>query len=209
MILPNKNYFKGIKMAHPIVVREQTEGGIDQYDIFSRLAKDRIILLDTDFNDAMASVVVGQLLFLSQQSDEDITVYVNSPGGSCTSGLAIYDTMQMIPNNVKTVVLGQAASMGAFFLSAGTKGMRCAAPSSRIMIHRVSGGAQGALPDMEITLEEARRLNDYLTERMALHCGKTVAQMKKYLDRDTWMTAEEAKKFGLIDQVLETSKNAW
>ena len=144
-------------MSHSVVVREKTENGFEQYDVFSRLAKDRIIMLDTDFNDHMASLVVGQILFMSQQSDEDITVYVNSPGGSCTSGLAIYDAMQMVPNNVKTVVMGQAASMGAFFLSAGTKGMRCATPSSRIMIHRVSGGTQGAWWPQEAPGRSMRR----------------------------------------------------
>jgi ATP-dependent Clp protease protease subunit len=196
-------------LSHPIVVREKTENGYEQFDVFSRLAKDRILLLDTDFNDYMASLVVSQLLFLANESEADITMYINSPGGVVTSGLAIYDTMQMIPNNIKTVVIGNACSMGAFILSAGTKGMRCATPSSRIMIHRISGGAQGAMPDMEITLEEARRLNTYLHERMAIHCGKTVAQMKNSMDRDNWMSPLEAKKFGLIDNILEPNKNSW
>jgi ATP-dependent Clp protease, protease subunit len=196
-------------MSHPITVREKTENGYEHFDVFSRLAKDRIIMLDTDFNDYMSSLVVSQLLFLSNQSEEDITMYINSPGGVVTSGLAIYDTMQMIPNNVKTVVIGNACSMGAYILSAGTKGMRCATPSSRIMIHRISGGAQGSMPDMEITLEEARRLNEYLHERMAIHCGKSPNVMKKAMDRDNWMSPTEAKKFGLIDNVLEPNKNSW
>jgi ATP-dependent Clp protease, protease subunit len=197
------------KMSHQVTVREKTENGFEQWDVFSRLAKDRILMLDTDFNDHMASLVVGQLLFLANDSEVDITVYINSPGGVVTSGLAIYDTMQMIPNNIKTVVIGNACSMGAYILSAGTKGMRCATPSARIMIHRISGGTQGAFPDMEISFEEARRLNDYLHERMAIHCNKSVSVMQKAMDRDNWMSPSEAKKFGIIDTVLEPSTNSW
>jgi ATP-dependent Clp protease, protease subunit len=197
-------------MSHPVVVRENTENGYEQFDIFSRLFEDRIIYIDTDFNDYMASLVCSQLLVLSNQSDEDITIYVNSPGGSCSSGLAIYDTMQMIPNNIKIVCVGEACSMGAFLLSSGTKGHRYATPNSRIMIHMVSSGASGTIKDMEISFAESKVINDILHERLAIHCGKTVAQLLKATDRDCWMSAEEAKKFGIIDEVLKPQHdNAW
>jgi ATP-dependent Clp protease protease subunit len=196
-------------MSHSVVVREKTENGFEQWDVFSRLAKDRILMLDTDFNDYMASLVVAQLLFLANEGDQDITIYINSPGGSVSSGLAIYDTMQYIPNRIKTIVIGNACSMGAFILSAGTKGLRFSTPSARIMIHRVSGGHEGAFPDMEISFNETKRINDYLHDRMAIHCGKTSLQMKKAMDRDNWLSPEEAKKFGIIDDILPVGKYAW
>jgi ATP-dependent Clp protease protease subunit len=197
-------------MAHPVVVREQTDKGYEQFDVYSRLFEDRIIYLDTDFNDHMSSLICTQLMVLANQSEKEITLYINSPGGVVTSGLAIYDTMQMIPNVIKTVAVGNACSMGSFILSAGTKGHRYVSPSSRVMIHRISGGAHGSMPDMEITLEEARRINDYLHERMAVHCGKTVKQMKEHMDRDKWFDAKGAVKFGIVDHILEPkNKTAW
>lgn len=196
-------------MSHGIVVRERTEQGYEQFDLYSRLNKDRIIILDTDFNDNMASIIQAQLLFLANESDEDISIYVNSPGGSVTSGLLIYDTIQYIKNNVRTIVMGQAASMGAFLLSSGTKGYRYASPNARIMIHQVSGGAQGTTADVRIRLKEQERLNELLDERLALHCGKTVAQIKIATERDYWMSATDAKKFGIIDGILDKSENAW
>jgi ATP-dependent Clp protease protease subunit len=198
-------------MSHHVVVREKNENGHEQFDVYSRLFQDRIIYLDSDFHDEMASLVSSQLLLLSNKDKEqDITIYVNSPGGSVVSGLAIYDTMQMIPNDVKTVVTGQAASMGAFILSSGTKGKRYSTPSSRIMIHQVSGGARGTTKDVCITLEEQKRLNDYLNKRLAVHCGKKITDIEKYTDRDYWMSPEEAVKFGIIDQVIYPKhKNSW
>lgn len=192
------------KNSHHTVVREKNEEGYwEQFDLFSRLLKDRIIYLDSEFEDDMASIIVGQLLFLSNSDSEaDITMYINSPGGSVTSGLAIYDTMQMIPNKIKTVAVGSACSMGAFILSSGTKGMRYSTPSSRIMIHMVSAGSEGTTKDMEITYLEVKRLNDYLLERLALHCGKSKKIIEAETDRDKWFSAEEAKKFGLIDHVI-------
>ena len=199
-----------MRMAHPTVVRERTENGYEQFDIYSRLFEDRIIYLDTDFHDGMSSLIVAQLLCLANQSKEDITMYINSPGGSCTSGFAIYDTMQMIENNVKTIVTGSACSMGAFILSAGTKGHRFATPSSRVMIHMVSGGNQGTTKDMEIRFEEQKRINKYINERIALHCKKTVKQIETATDRDFWMSAEEAKEFGIIDDVIyPKNKSSW
>lgn len=198
-------------MSHHTVVREKTENGYEHFDVYSRLLEERIIYIDTEFNDYMSSLVTSQLLILSKKSEkEDITIYITSPGGSVDSGMSIYDTMQLIPNKVKTIVTGSACSMGAFILSAGTKGCRFATPSSRIMIHMVSGGALGTTVDMSITMDEQKRLNDYLNERLAKHCGKTVAQIQKATERDNWLTPTEAKKFGLIDEILyPTNSTAW
>lgn len=196
-------------MSHSIIVREKTGDGVEQFDVFSRLAKDRIIMLDTKFEDHMASLVVSQLLIMSRESDEPITIYINSSGGSVSSGLAIYDTMQSIDNIIKTVVIGAACSMGAYILSSGTKGYRSATPSAEIMTHRVSAGAEGPVPDMRITMEQIQRLDDYLAERMAVHCGKKYDFMKKHLDRDYWFNAQEAVEFGLVDNILGVGKTAW
>lgn len=191
-------------MSHPVVVRKKLDNGAEQqFDLYSRLNEDRIIFLDTDFHDGMASIICAQLMVLSNQDPEqDITMYINSPGGSVTAGLAIYDTINLIPNDVKTVVIGNACSMGAFMLSAGTKGKRYATPSARVMIHMVSGGAQGTTADVKIRLEEQQRLNDYLNKCLANHCGKTVKQIEKATERDYWMDAQQAKEFGIIDGVL-------
>lgn len=199
------------EMSHPVVVRKRTANGTEQFDLFSRLNEDRIIFMDTDVNSHMASLIVSQLLVLSQQdAEQEITMYINSPGGSVTDGLAIYDTMQMIPNPIRTICVGQCASMGAFLLSAGTKGLRQALPSSRIMIHQVSGGQQGTTADCRIRFNEQERLNEYLDERIGVHCGKGAKAVTKATQRDCWFNAEEAKKFGLVDSVLYSkNKTAW
>ena len=194
-------------MSHPTIVREKIDNNYVQFDIYSRLLEDRIIYIDTEFNDYISSLVVAQLLFLSNKSEEDITLYLNSPGGSVDSGLSIYDTMQTIPNNVKTVVTGSACSMGAFILSSGTKGYRFATPSSRIMIHMVSGGAYGTTVDVKIRLEEQQRLNNYLNERLSVHCNKKITEIEKATERDNWMTPTEAKKFGIIDDIIYPKHN--
>ncbi len=175
------------------------------WDVYSRLFKDRIIFLDTDFNDYMASAICAQLLLLEMEDDEaDITIYINSPGGSVSSGLAIIDTMNFIKCDVSTVVLGMAASMGSITAASGTKGKRFMLPHARNMIHQVSSGARGQVADMKIALAEAEKLN---TELRNLYVaantgGKTVADMKKAMDRDTWMTAKEAVKFGVCDKII-------
>lgn len=198
-------------MSHPVVVREKTDNGLEQFDLFSRLNQDNIIFIDTDVNSHMASLVVCQLLVLSNKNPEQkITMYINSPGGSVTDGLSIYDTMQMIPNPIETICVGQCASMGAFLLSGGTKGMRKALPNSRIMIHQVSGGAQGTTEDVKIRLQEQERLNDALDNMIGIHSKKSGAAVRKATQRDYWMSPEEAKKFGLIDEVMYPSnKTSW
>lgn len=187
----------------PYVV-EQTNRGERSYDIFSRLLNDRIIFLSEEVNDTTASLVVAQLLYLeSQDPDKDIQFYINSPGGSVTAGLAIYDTMQYIKADVSTICIGMAASMGAFLLAAGTKGKRLALPNSEIMIHQPSAGTRGQVTDMAIHVkrfeENKRRLNQILAER----CGKSIEVIATDTERDNFMTAEEAKVYGLIDQVIE------
>lgn len=187
----------------PYVV-EQTNRGERSYDIFSRLLNDRIIFLSEEVNDTTASLVVAQLLYLeSQDPDKDIQFYINSPGGSVTAGLAIYDTMQYIKADVSTICIGMAASMGAFLLAAGTKGKRLALPNSEIMIHQPSAGTRGQVTDMAIHVkrfeENKRRLNEILAER----CGKPIEVIAADTERDNFMTAEEAKAYGLVDQVIE------
>ena len=189
-------------MLIPTVI-EQTSRGERAYDIYSRLLKDRIIIMGTEVHDGMASTVVAQLLFLeAQDPNRDIWFYINSPGGVVTAGLAIYDTMQYIKCDINTVCLGQAASMGAFLLSAGTAGKRFATPNSRIMIHQVSGGAQGQATDILIQAKETQRMKDQLNEIMARHCGKTRKQLENDTERDNFLSPQEAKKYGLIDKVL-------
>jgi ATP-dependent Clp protease protease subunit len=189
----------------PIVV-EQTGQGERSYDIFSRLLKDRIIFVDGEIHDAMADLIIAQLLFLeADDSDADINMYINSPGGVVTSGLAIYDTMNYIKPDVRTICLGQAASMGAMLLSNGTKGKRLSLPSSRIMIHQVSGGAQGQTTDVRIQAKEMERLNDLLTQYMADNVGKTFEETQKDMERDYFMSGAEALEYGIIDKVI----NRW
>lgn len=187
----------------PYVV-EQTGKGERTYDIYSRLLLDRIVFISGEVNDDMANAVVAQLLFLqSQDPKKQINVYINSPGGSVTAGLAIYDTMQFISCPIATYCIGQAASMGAVLLTAGAKGMRYALPNSRIMIHQPWGGAEGKASDIEITAKEILRLKDILNGILASHSGKKFEDVVKDTDRDFFMSAEEAKKWGLIDNVVE------
>ena len=186
----------------PYVV-EQTNRGERSYDIFSRLLSDRIIFLSEEVNDTTASLIVAQMLFLeAQDPDKDIQFYINSPGGSVTAGMAIYDTMQYIKCDVSTICIGMAASMGAFLLSSGTKGKRIALPNSEIMIHQPSAGTQGKVTDMEIDLEHFLKIKQNLNEILARNTGKSVEQVKQDSDRDHWMSAQEALDYGLIDQVI-------
>ena len=186
----------------PYVV-EQTGRGERSYDIFSRLLNDRIVMLCDQVDDATASVVVAQLLYLeSQDPEKDISLYINSPGGSITAGMAIYDTMQYIKCDVSTICVGMAASMGAFLLSSGTKGKRIALPNAEIMIHQPSAGTQGKVTDMEIDVEHFLRIKKNLNEILAANTGKTPEEIKAVSERDNWMTAQEAQDFGLIDKVI-------
>ncbi len=187
----------------PYVV-EQTGKGERTYDIYSRLLLDRIVFISGEVNDDMANAIVAQLLFLqSQDPKKQINVYINSPGGSVTAGLAIYDTMQFVSCPVATYCIGQAASMGAVLLTAGAKGMRHALPNSRIMIHQPWGGAEGKASDIEITAKEILRLKEILNRILADHAGKDYEDVVRDTDRDFFMSAEEAKKWGLIDKVVE------
>ena len=187
----------------PMVV-EQTNRGERAYDIFSRLLKERIIFLNGPIDDGVASLVCSQLLFLeSENPTKDISMYINSPGGIVTSGLAIYDTMEYIRPEVSTVCMGQAASMGSLLLTAGASGKRFCLPNARIMTHQPSGGFQGQATDIEIHAKEILDLRRRLNGIYEKHSGKTIKQIEKIMDRDTFMTAEDAKAFGLIDQVVE------
>ena len=187
----------------PYVV-EQTSRGERSYDIFSRLLTDRIIFLSEEVNDTTASLVVAQLLYLeAQDPDKDIQLYINSPGGSITAGMAIYDTMQYIKCDVATIAVGMAASMGAFLLSAGTKGKRMALPNAEIMIHQPSAGTQGQVTDMAIHLKRFQTIKERMNRIMAENCGQSIDVVTTACERDNFMTAEEAKAFGLIDRVLE------
>ncbi|MCI0671429.1 MAG: ATP-dependent Clp endopeptidase proteolytic subunit ClpP [Myxococcaceae bacterium] len=190
----------------PYVI-EQTHRGERSYDIYSRLLKDRIVMLGTEIDDDVANVIVAQLLFLeSEDPDKDIKLYVNSPGGSVTAGLAIYDTMQYVKPNVSTICVGQAASMGAVLLLAGAKGKRFALPNSRIMIHQPLGGARGQATDIEIQAKEILRMKAKLNEIIVKHTGQTVERVEKDTDRDYFMGAGEAKAYGLIDEVVSQRK---
>lgn len=187
----------------PYVV-EQTGKGERSYDIYSRLLLDRIVFISGEVNDDMANAIVAQLLFLqSQDPKKQINVYINSPGGSVTAGLAIYDTMQFVSCPVATYCIGQAASMGAVLLTAGAKGMRHALPNSRIMIHQPWGGAEGKASDIEITAKEILRLKEILNRILANHAGKDYEDVVRDTDRDFFMSAAEAQKWGLIDKVVE------
>ena len=187
----------------PMVV-EQTNRGERSYDIYSRLLKDRIIFLTGEINDQMADLVVAQLLFLeSEDPDKDIQIYMNSPGGSVSAGFAIYDTMQYIKPHVSTICVGLAASMGAFLLLAGEKGKRYALPNADIMIHQPLGGAQGQAADIQIHAEKILKTRDQLNKIIAERTGQTLKKVKKDTDRDYYMSAEEAKAYGIIDDVIE------
>ena len=186
------------------IVVEKTNRGERSYDIFSRLLKERIIFVNGPVHDGMSILVTAQLLFLeSDNPDKDISMYINSPGGVVTSGLAIYDTMQYIKPDVATLCVGQAASMGSLLLTAGTKGKRYCLPNARIMIHQPSGGFQGQATDIEIHAKEILELKTRLNKLYVHHTGKTLPVITKSMERDNLMTAEEAKKFGLIDEVIE------
>ena len=186
----------------PYVV-EQTSRGERSYDIFSRLLNDRIVMLSEEVNDTTASLIVAQLLYLeAQDPDKDIQFYINSPGGSVTAGMAIYDTMQYIKCDVSTICVGLAASMGAFLLSSGAKGKRIALPNAEIMIHQPLGGFQGQATDIEIHARNILRIKDNLTKILAENCGKDVETVRADCERDNFMSAEEAKNYGLIDKVI-------
>ncbi len=190
----------------PIVV-EKSGHGERSYDIYSRLLKDRIIFIGTAIDDMVANLIIAQLLFLqSEESTKDISLYINSPGGSVTAGLAIYDTIQFIKPDVSTYCIGQASSMGAVLLAAGAKGKRYALPYSRIMIHQPWGGAQGTASDISIQAKEILRMKEELTKILANHCGQPLEKVQADSDRDFFMSAEECKAYGLVDEVLYTSK---
>ncbi|RLA71113.1 MAG: ATP-dependent Clp endopeptidase proteolytic subunit ClpP [Epsilonproteobacteria bacterium] len=195
-------------MSYIPYVVEQTGRGERSYDIYSRLLKDRIIMLSGEVNDQVASTVVAQLLFLeAQDPDKDIYFYINSPGGVITSGLSMFDTMNYIKPDIVTICIGQAASMGAFLLSSGTKGKRYALPNARIMIHQPSGGAQGQSTDIQIQAQEIQRLKDTLNNILAEQTGKTAKRLEKDTERDNFMSSQEALEYGLIDKVLTKSFN--
>jgi ATP-dependent Clp protease protease subunit len=190
----------------PIVV-EQTGRGERTWDIYSRLLVDRIIFLGTPVDDTVSNIVIAQLLFL-QMSDakKDIHLYINSPGGSVTAGLAVYDTMQFLTCDVNTYCIGQASSMAAVLLAAGTKGKRYALPNARILIHQPWGGVQGQASDISIQAKEILRLKDRLNEILAKHCGRTIEELARDTDRDRFMSADESKEYGLVDQVVQSRK---
>ena len=192
----------------PYVI-EQTHRGERTYDIYSRLLKDRIILLGTEIFDELANVIVAQMLFLeSEDPDKDINLYINSPGGSVTAGMAIYDTMQYVRPAVSTICVGQAASMGAVLLLAGAKGKRQALPNARIMIHQPMGGAQGQATDIEIQAKEILRMKGRLNEIIARHTGQPLERVEKDSDRDYFMGAQEARAYGIVDEVVSVNRKS-
>jgi ATP-dependent Clp protease protease subunit len=192
----------------PMVV-EQTGRGERGYDIYSRLLKDRIVFIGTPIDDNVANLVIAQMLYLqSEEPTKDINLYINSPGGSVTAGMAIYDTMQFVKCDVTTYCVGQAASMGAVLLAAGTKGKRLALPNARIMIHQPWGGVQGQASDISIQAKEILRLRDRLNEILALHTGKSIEVIGKDTDRDFFMSAAEARDYGLVDDVVKSRRDA-
>lgn len=201
----NKNMNKPSDYLVPTVIQKSYDGE-RAFDIYSRLLNERIIFLGEDVNEHTANVVVAQLLFLAYEDpNKDIKLYINSPGGSVYDGLAIYDTIQHIKPDVQTIGIGLQASMGAFLLSSGTKGKRFALPNSRIMIHQPSSGTQGKISDQEITLREGLFLKQRLNEILAKNTGQKLAKIEKDADRDFWMSAEEAKTYGIIDEVIESA----
>lgn len=188
----------------PIVI-EKTGRGERSYDIYSRLLKDRIIFIGPNIDDYSSSLIIAQILFLmSDNKNQDINIYINSPGGSVTAGLAIYDTMQFVPCDIATYAIGQAASMGAILLAAGTKGKRHALPHARIMIHQPWGGTGGTAADIQIQAREMKRNKQVLTEILKRHTGQSIDRLEKDTDRDFFMTAQQAKEYGLVDEVIDT-----
>jgi len=205
--MPNNIYTSPTSLLVPMVI-EQTGRGERSYDIYSRLLKDRIIFIGTAIDDHVANLVVAQMLFLQMEDPKrEINLYINSPGGSVTAGLAIYDTMQFVTCDVATYCIGIAASMGAVLLTAGTKGKRYALPNSDVMLHQVSGGAQGPASDVERTVEYMFRLKKRLIGIVAHHTGKTEEQVQQDSDRDYWITAQQAKEYGLVDEVVKSRKD--
>jgi ATP-dependent Clp protease protease subunit len=193
-------------IPYPMVV-ETTHRGERNWDIYSRLLKDRIVFLGTEINDDVANIIIAQFLFLeSEDPDKEIMLYINSPGGVVTSGLAIYDTMQYVRAPVTTTCLGMAASMGAVLLAAGTRGRRMALPNARVMIHQPTGGARGQVTDIEIQAKESRHMKDVITDILASACNKSKELIHKDIDRDFYMSAPQAKEYGLIDDVLPPRK---
>ncbi len=193
-------------MSYVPTVIEASSRGEKSFDIFSRLLRERIIFLGTEIDDDIANSIIAQLLLLdSENPEKDIMMYINSPGGVITSGMAIYDTMQLVKADVATICLGQAASMGAFLLSSGAKGKRMALPSARIMIHQPLGGAQGQATDIEIEAKEILRMKDMLNSILAENSGQTIAKVKKDTERDNYLSAQQAMEYGLIDKVLTSS----
>jgi len=189
----------------PMVV-EQTAQGERGYDIYSRLLKDRIVLLGTPLDDHVANLLVAELLYLqSEDPKKDVEFYINSPGGSVTAGMAVYDTLQMLSCDVKTYCVGQAASMGALLLAAGTHGKRYALPNARIMIHQPLGGTEGSAADISIHAQEILRIKQRLNKIMAFHTGQNIKKIEKDSDRDYFMSSQEAQKYGLVDEILESS----
>ncbi len=198
-----RNKEVGMSVLIPMVV-EQTGRVERAYDIYSRLLKDRIVFLGTAIDDNVSNIVIAQLLFLQMEDPEkDINIYINTPGGAVTSGLAVYDTMQFVKPNVCTYCVGQASSMGALLLSAGAKGKRYALPHARIMIHQPWGGVEGAAADISIQVKEILRLRSRINELLAKHTGQDVKKIEKDSDRDYFMTAEEAKDYGIVDEVIK------
>lgn len=190
-------------------VWERTGNGERGYDLFSRLLKDRIIFIDGEINDSSADIAVAQILFLeSENPDKDISIYINSPGGSVTAGLAIYDTMQYVKCDIQTICMGQAASMAAILLAGGTPGKRFALPSSRVMIHQPRGGVEGQESDISILAKEIIRLKKLSIEYLAKQTNKTVEQVSKDIERDFYMSADDAKEYGIVDHVMKGRKNS-
>jgi len=205
--MPNNIYTSPTSLLVPMVI-EQTGRGERSYDIYSRLLKDRIIFIGTAIDDHVANLVVAQMLFLQMEDPKrEINLYINSPGGSVTAGLAIYDTMQFVTCDVATYCVGIAASMAAVLLTAGTKGKRYALPNSDVMLHQVSGGAQGPASDVERTVEYMFRLKKRLIGIIAHHTGKSEEQIQADSDRDYWITAQQAKEYGLVDEVVKSRKD--
>lgn len=201
---PESSIYAPSSALVPIVI-EQTARGERSFDIYSRLLKERVIFLVGQVEDHMANLVVAQLLFLEAENpDKDIHLYINSPGGSVTAGLSIYDTMQFIKPDISTMCIGQAASMGAFLLNAGAKGKRFALPNARTMIHQPSGGAQGQASDIHIQAQEILKIRERLNSIMAQHTGRSVEEIARDTERDNFMSAEESKRYGLIDEVLSS-----
>ena len=196
---------RGLNLV-PIVV-EQTARGERAYDIYSRLLKERVVFIVGAVDDYMANIVVAQMLFLeSENPEKDVALYINSPGGVVSAGLAIYDTMQFIKPDVSTICIGQAASMGAVLLCGGTKGKRYSLPNANIMIHQILGGAEGPASDVEIRVRYMLKLKQRLNSIIAKHCGRSVEQVEKDTDRDNFMSPEEAKAYGLVDEVVQSRK---